>query len=178
MSATPPRLAAAPETADEDDPLLRVLMTSRLVAIVPDAPIGVALRLMTVNCVRHLPVMADRHCVGLLRETDLVQAMTRGAAPSTTLVGEVCRPVPALQATDRRSDAAQLMIAAATDAVVVLDDTGVAGIVTATDIVRSLAAAHADRSGTRDLRPVSAAHTPRQGGEIRPEPAPTDPRTW
>ena len=135
----PPRLAARPEAAD-DDPRITSLMTSRLIGIVPDAPVDIALRRMVDDGTRHLPVMAGNRCLGMIGETDLVRAMTYqppGAAP--VLVGDVCRPVAELGPADRRSDCARLMAEAGTDVVVVVDGTRVLGIVTATDIVRSLA---------------------------------------
>lgn len=135
MSATPRRLAAPPEAAD-DDPPVEALMTRRLVGIVPDAPLGVALRQMIDNGVRHLPVMVGGRYAGLLRETDIVRAIADGAFAA--LVGEVCRSVPTVGAAARRSTAARLMTQAGTDAVVVLDGEGVVGIVTAADVVGSL----------------------------------------
>jgi hypothetical protein len=47
------RLAATPETADED-PLPTHLMTTRMVAITADAPCSTALQLMAATAVRSL----------------------------------------------------------------------------------------------------------------------------
>ena len=128
------RLAARPETAD-DDPLVRTLMTHRLLGIVPDAAITVAVALMADNVVRHLPVMDGDRCVALVGETDLVSGLAR----TGLTVADVARPAPAVRPTDRRSTAAQAMAAAATDAVLVVDGDRLVGMVTATDLVRSLA---------------------------------------
>ncbi len=135
MSATPRRLAAPPEAAD-DDPLVEAVMTRRLVGIVPEALLEVALRSMTENGVRHLPVMVAGRYMGLISETDIVRATAGGSV--AVLVGEVCRSVPAVGAGDRRSTAARLMTEAGTDAVVVLDGGRVLGIVTTTDVVGSV----------------------------------------
>ena len=137
----PQRLAAPPEAAD-DDPAVVTLMTHRLVGIVPDATVAVALRLMVQAGVRHLPVMDGQHCGGLVLETDLAEALIELPAGSARPVGDLCRPAPALGPSDRRSDAARLMRASGTDAALVVDGTRLIGIVTATDIVRSLAAGH------------------------------------
>jgi FOG: CBS domain len=140
MSTPPHRLAARPETAD--DPLVTQFMSTRLVAIVPDASLVIALRLMAVQGVRHLPVLDGSRCVGLVLETDVVRGIATG--PDTPgrpplLVGAQCRPVPTLRPHDRRSAAARRMYATGSDAVLVTDGDELLGIVTATDLIRSLA---------------------------------------
>jgi CBS domain-containing protein len=54
-------------------------------------------------------------------------------------VAEVCRRVPVLTPQDRRTTAATRMRELGTDAAVVVDGDRLVGLVTATDIVRSLA---------------------------------------
>ncbi|MDT7709602.1 MAG: hypothetical protein QOG20_5209 [Pseudonocardiales bacterium] len=135
MTSDDVRLAARPDAAD-DNPLVRTLMTHRLLGIVPEAPVPVALQLMADNAVRHLPVMNSGRCTALVAETDLA----RGSVPPGLTVADVCRPVPAVHPGDRRSTAAQVMMAAGVDAVMVVDGDRLLGMVTATDLVRSLAA--------------------------------------
>ncbi|QJY47717.1 CBS domain-containing protein [Pseudonocardia broussonetiae] len=65
---------APPETLD-DDPRIAALMTARVVAVTPDAPLHTALRLMAVEDVRHLPVLDGERCLGMVGETDLVHAV-------------------------------------------------------------------------------------------------------
>ncbi len=135
-SPRPDERAAPPESLD-DDPRLAGLMSTRVVAITPDSPLLTALRLMAAERVRHLPVLDGPHCLGLVGETDLVRAVATGRPP---LVGPLARPVPTLPRSAHRSAAARAMIAAGTDAVLVTDDEGgLAGILTATDLVVSLA---------------------------------------
>lgn len=126
---------APPETLD-DDPRIATLMTARVVAITPDAPLHTALRLMAVEDVRHLPVLDGERCLGMLGETDLVHAVAVGGPK---LVGALARPVPALPSTAHRSTAARTMVAACTDAVLVMEHERLVGILTATDLVVSLA---------------------------------------
>ncbi len=151
MPIHPQRLAAPPETVDDDPPVTAV-MTTHLVGITPDAPVSTALRLMAATGVRHLPVLAGRQCLGLVLESDLIRCVAQGeplAPGSSLLVGEIARPVEQLPVTARRSDAARRMQADTSDAVLVTDGDRLLGIVTATDLIRSLAAA-------------PAAHTPPQ----------------
>ena len=128
-------LAAPPDVLDED-PIVRTLMTPRIVAITPDAPLHTALCLMASGDVRHLPVLDGPHCVGIVVETDLVQAVAVGAAP---VVGPLARPVRTLPVTARRSEAARAVLDSGIDAVLVTDGGRLVGIVTATDLIRSLA---------------------------------------
>lgn len=143
-----PRLAAPPETLDDtaaEDPAVDSLMTPRVVAITPDAPLRTALRLMASGDVRHLPVLDGGRCLGIVVETDLVHAVAVGGC---SVVGPLARPVPAVPATARRSTAARAMLAGDVDAVLVADGARLVGIVTATDLVRSLAE-RPDRPGGR-----------------------------
>ncbi|MDT7616081.1 MAG: hypothetical protein QOF00_3528 [Pseudonocardiales bacterium] len=134
----PQRLDAPPEAAD-DDPPATALMTHDLIGIVPDAAVDVALRLMVHVGVRHLPVMEGSLCTGLVHETDLALAST---VPGRVLltVGDLCRPAPELHPGDRRGAAASVMHTGGTDAALVVQGDRLVGILTATDLIRSLAA--------------------------------------
>lgn len=142
-----PRIAAPPETLD-DDPPVTALMTHRIVAITPDADLAVALRLMSAHGVRHLPVIDGTHCLGVLLETDVARLLA-GVRPEPGVpaprVGALCRLAPALEPTARLSDAARRMHAEGVDAVLVTDGERLLGIVTATDLIRSLAAGRTPR---------------------------------
>jgi CBS domain-containing protein len=135
------RLDAPPETLD-DDPRLSALMTRRLVGITPDAAAEVALNLMATTGVRHLPVLDGGTCVGMVVESDVVLAAAEGelhraGAPLT--VAALCRRAAMLHAHDRRSLAAALMCETGIDAVLIVEDATLIGMVTATDLVGSLA---------------------------------------
>ncbi|MHA6783106.1 CBS domain-containing protein [Pseudonocardia saturnea] len=147
MTRHPYRLDAPPETLDDDPPVTE-LMTHRIVAIVPEAELSVALRLMAAHGVRHLPVLDGARCVGLVLETDVARLLA-GGRPEPGVpplrVADVCRQVHALEPTASRSDAARGMHAGGIDAVLVADGERLLGIVTATDLIRSLAADGGDR---------------------------------
>ena len=134
---TPQRhpLAAPPEAVD-DDPTVGAVMTPHVVAITPDAPLRTGLRLMASNDVRHLPVIEGSRCLGVVLETDIVRAIAIGGPP---LLGPLVRPLPTVSVDDRRSAAARAVLAGDVEAVLVTDDDRLVGIVTTTDLVRSLA---------------------------------------
>lgn len=149
------RLAAPPETVD-DDPPLSALMTRRLLGITPDADVLVALRLLTEASVRHLPVLKGRRCLGLIFEHDIVRCLAEGRLRGDVAVAELCRPVPALRPTDQRCAAAVHMRASGLDAVLVTEGQRLIGLVTATDLIRSLGSGRApghDQSVPTPARP-------------------------
>jgi CBS domain-containing protein len=138
--ASQPRLGAPPETID-DDPPVTALMTRELVGVTPDTPVMTALSLMATRRVRHLPVLAGRRCLGLVIELDLVRALAAVPVPlglAGPLVADLVRPVGVVGGTARRSEAAGVMSAGTADAVLVVDQEHLLGIVTATDLVHSL----------------------------------------
>jgi CBS domain-containing protein len=147
-STAAPRLNAPPEAAD-DEPLVRQVMTSGVVAIVTDADLLIASRIMAARSVRHLPVMDGQQCHGLLLEIDVVHALALADNPllrPPLLAGELCRAVPVVRSGDRRSTAARRMRTGGIDAVLVCDGESVVGILTATDLIRSLADEASDDS--------------------------------
>ena len=77
MTSQRHRLAAPPEALD-DDPPIGLVMTPHVVAIAPDAPLRVGLRLMASNNLRHLPVIENSRCLGVVLETDIVRAVAIG----------------------------------------------------------------------------------------------------
>jgi CBS domain-containing protein len=133
------RLDAPPETLDGDPPV-HTFMSRELVGIVPEAALAVALRLMVSGGVRHLLVMDGDRCRGLVLEHDVARVLAGAAGSVPPLVGEFCRRTPRLGPTDRRSAAATAMHQAGIDAAIVVGDGRLLGIVTATDVLRSLAA--------------------------------------
>lgn len=127
------------------DPPVTTLMTCRVVAVVPGTVLVDALRVMNSAGVRHLPVVEHGRCVGLLAEVDVLrrlvaQGLTRPGPTARLTAGAICRrPVPAVAVHATRSNAAREMLACSSDAVLVLRDGMVLGIVTASDLAASLA---------------------------------------
>ena len=159
--------AARPDVAD-DDPFVASLMTTPVVAIVPDAPLTVALRLLATRRVRHLPVVDGSRCLGVLLDTDIAHLLAYSPRPTkvpSLYAADVCRTAPEVHARDRRSTAAARMRDANVDVALVMDGDRLVGIVTSTDLVRSIAADVAPASPThrariRDVRPADSGQEP------------------
>jgi CBS domain-containing protein len=99
-----------------------------------------ALRVMYRNAVHHLPVVSEGVCIGLISATDLLFAIA-GASPEALLtVSGLCqRPVPHVASTASSAEAADRMLEAGTDALVVTTGGEVLGVLTAMDLVRAAA---------------------------------------
>jgi CBS domain-containing protein len=136
MTSQRHHLTAPPETMD-DDPPIGLVMTPHVVAVAPNASLRTGLRLMASNNLRHLPVIESSRCLGVVLETDIVRAVAIG---EPQLLGPLVRALPTVSVDDRRSAAARAVLAGDVDAVLVTDGGRLVGIVTATDLVRSLAA--------------------------------------
>jgi CBS domain-containing protein len=150
---TSPLTAAPPETVDDDPPITQ-LMSSRIVGITPDSPLATALRLMARTGARHLPVLRAGRCLGIVTEGEIARFVTGGlhsfSARAAVPVEELTWPTEPLPTTARRSDAARRMRIERSDAVLVVHDGRLVGLVTATDLIRSLA-------GERPARPHGEA---------------------
>jgi CBS domain-containing protein len=141
MNVAEPRLAAPPEVVD-DDPMVVHLMTTPVVAIVPTARLTVALHLLATHGVRHLPVVEEDRCVGMLLDTDIAHLLAYTTAPPAVpplRVADLCRQAPVVTSRDRRSVAALRMRDMGVDAALVVDGGRLVGIVTSTDVIRSIA---------------------------------------
>jgi CBS domain-containing protein len=140
MTTPQRRLAAAPETID--DPAVASIM-AHPVSIPPDTDLTAALRRMTSMGIRHLPVIeAGGRCLGVVAEAELVHCLAQGLGlpySGWLRVGQLVRRVEPILPTARRSDAARQMCADGSDIVLVMDGNGLRGIVTVTDVLRSLA---------------------------------------
>jgi CBS domain-containing protein len=126
------------------DPVITTLMTSRVVAVSPGMALIEALRVMDSAGVRHLPVVEGTRCVGLLTEVDMLRQLVTHALvqPESTArltAAEVCRrPAPVVPVWATRATAAHVMLALGIDAVIVLEDDHIHGIVTTSDLAASL----------------------------------------
>jgi CBS domain-containing protein len=119
------------------------LMTAPVLTVPPSATLWEAWRLMMGSGLRHLVVAYDDRVVGVVDDRAVFAQWPMGPlALRRTHVGDVMRPRTScvLESLDART-VAEIMIADATDAVPVVDDTGaVIGIVTTSDLTCAVAA--------------------------------------
>jgi acetoin utilization protein AcuB len=116
------------------------LLTEPVLAVPPGMDVRSGLRIMHRHHTRHLPVVEGRHCVALVDEADLLTALLGEQVDLLLAVGMVGRrPAPSVHRSADRAEIAATMLAEDTDALIVLDGTEVVGLVTAFDLVRSLA---------------------------------------
>lgn len=119
-------------------------MSGDVLGIVPHAPLETALRMMVSARVRHLPVIDGGRCLGVLHESDVLWRLWShdpGEDGSAALddAGAVARPdYPAVEADTSVRVAASLMTEHGVDAVLVTRKGRLAGILTATDVLRLL----------------------------------------
>ncbi|GGS28498.1 CBS domain-containing protein [Actinokineospora fastidiosa] len=113
-------------------------MTGRVIGITPEATLDAALRMMAQTRVRHLPVIADGRCLGLLTEADaLWHAWASGDADCQ--VTRIMRtPAPSVDLSAALPDAARAVAESGADAVVVTSAGALVGILTSADLVRVL----------------------------------------
>jgi CBS domain-containing protein len=71
------------------------VMTSRIIVTSPDTDIEEALRVMTANKVRRLPVVDEKAgLVGLVRVADIAKALSEKAGYSTSLIMAMTKEIP------------------------------------------------------------------------------------
>lgn len=121
------------------EPSLRAVMTPDVLGIAPDAPLAVALRLMVESGIRHLPVISEGRCTGLLHESDVLWELWSCVTEVRDAGALARRPPPSVDIDADVADAAAAMARGGSDAAVVTAHGCVAGIVTASDIVELVA---------------------------------------
>lgn len=131
-----------------EEPVSRI-MTETVVVIEVDRPVSEVLDCFFQYPIHHLPVVRDGELVGMLSSADVMKLeffVPKGAADRAAYlderltIGQLVRP-PALslQGTASIGEAAERMIAAGVHATPVVDEEDhVVGIVTTTDVIRSL----------------------------------------
>jgi CBS domain-containing protein len=135
----------------------------RLVAIDPAADAFTALTMMRRNEVRHLPVVVENRCVGLLTESDLLRGLASGRSAAELTVGALChQPAPAVPAGSTLQTMAEAMVADGADAALLVNRGVLVGMVTSTDVLGAVTEKWRDRTPSRDSTP-SRGRTPSRG---------------
>lgn len=115
----------------------RIAASTPVRVIGAQAAVTEALRVMQQARVRHLPVVRDGVCLGLLVDRDVVAAMLEGVDPDA---GRLCRhPVPRVGTDATPQEIAQAILSGGLDAALVVEADELVGIVTVTDAVLALA---------------------------------------
>ncbi|WP_184728416.1 CBS domain-containing protein [Saccharopolyspora phatthalungensis] len=126
------------------------LASTPVVAVRPELDAMTALYEMYRRDVHHLAVVTDDDTVGLVSAADLLQGIAAQYPKTTTSVGSLCpTPGPRVDADEGIGVAAERMIDAHADAVLVMRHGQVCGVLTAVDLVRSIAGKPPEKEGSR-----------------------------
>ncbi|MEM9696231.1 MAG: CBS domain-containing protein [Myxococcota bacterium] len=109
------------------------IMTQGLVTVGPDEPLGFAHELMLWSQVRHLPVVDGPRLLGLIDEPTLLHAMLGGEAKVTREI--MAEPRYTLDPNDDLGEAAARMVTHRIDAMPVLSEAQLVGLLTTTDVL-------------------------------------------
>lgn len=131
-----------------DEPVARI-MTETVVVIEVDRPVSEVLDCFFQYPIHHLPVVRDGRLVGMLSSADVMKLeffVPKGAADRAAYLDErltieqlMRSPVLSMQSNVSLGDAAERLIDSGVHAVPIVDDDDrVLGIVTTTDVIRSL----------------------------------------
>lgn len=121
-------------------PSALALASTPVVAVRGDLDAMSALREMYRNEVHHLAVVSDVEPTGLVTAIDLLFGLAAKTPGETVHVATLCRrPAPQVEAEDSGGVAARRMMQDRTDALLVMADGAVAGVLTAVDLVRAVA---------------------------------------
>lgn len=116
------------------------LASTPIVAVEAVADAMSALQEMYRNSVHHLAVRFETEPMGLVAAIDLLFGLAARIPGETVRVDRLCRrPAPRIDVADTVQDAAHTMIEARTDALLVMHGGHAEGVLTAVDIVRSIA---------------------------------------
>jgi predicted transcriptional regulator len=145
-------------TTDAEHPVIQP--GRRVVAVHPAADAFAALTVMRRNEVRHLPVVVDDRCVGLLTETNLLRGLASSSSADELTVAALChQPAPAVPAGSSLQTMAVTMVASGADAVLVVNRGVMVGMVTGSDVLGAVTSRWrtqpaASFAGSRDLQDI------------------------
>lgn len=125
------------------------LASTPVVSVSPELGAMEALHEMYRRDVHHLAVVAEDGALGVVSTTDLLQGIAAQYPKTITSVGSLC-PAPGLRvdAADDIDVAARRMIDAHADAVLVMRQGQVCGVLTAVDFVRTFVSGRPEEEGS------------------------------
>ena len=115
-------------------------MTRRVVVIPPELPLGACWQIMQREGFRHLPVVASERAIGMLSDRDVLahsQISANGelAVPDMPAADAMSLTLHACQPSTDVGDLVAMMTELQIDAVLVLEDDDLVGLVTTTDLL-------------------------------------------
>ena len=139
-------------------------MTRQVVSVQSDHSIHLAVGLMELKHIRHLPVVQGRRLVGLITHRDLVRAqaallskpfeLADDATMSIPVARIMCRNVWTVSPLTRVLEAARIVLDHKFGCLPVVEDGLLVGIVTEVDFLRCLVEGLARRSEREDTDPI------------------------
>jgi CBS domain-containing protein len=111
-------------------------MTRELLTVGPEEPLGEAARRMAGRGVGAVLVMEGERLVGILTERDMLRAVAEGFKEEAKVSDWMTRHPETIEASDSTEHAAALMIHGGFRHLPVLEEGGVAGIVSIRDLMR------------------------------------------
>ncbi len=125
--------------------LVRDLMTRELITLGPEASVAEAIQLCREQRIRHVPILDGEELVGIVSDRDLSEASpasddpNREEAMQRLRVGDIMsQEVITVHPQDPTGYAAKEMYERKLDALPVMDEQNLIGIVTSTDVMRAL----------------------------------------
>jgi acetoin utilization protein AcuB len=121
-------------------PKINKYMSTTPYAINSEAPVQEAMEMMNKHRIRHLPVMKQGKCFGLISDRDVKSIFAfAGTSPQSIKVGDVCVDEPYFTKPDAfLTEVATEMATRRVGSALVMDNEKLVGIFTATDACQAL----------------------------------------
>lgn len=109
-------------------------MKGEAITVTPQTTVMEAVRLLTENRIRHLPVVEGKRVVGIVTDRDLKRV---AASPAIPVSGVMSKPVVTVKPETLIEEAAQLLVAHKIGGLPVVEEDRLVGILTETDVLEA-----------------------------------------
>lgn len=109
-------------------------MKGQPITVTPQTTVMEAVRLLTGNRIRHLPVVEGKRVVGMVTDRDLKRV---AASPAIPVSGVMTKPVITVKPDSLIEEAAQLLVAHKIGGLPVVEEDRLVGILTETDVLEA-----------------------------------------
>ncbi len=118
----------------------RTLMTSPVLTIEPEATLAEIADIFATQRISGVPVVdPDQHVLGLVSDTDIMNALLMGRGPETTALSLMSAPVVSVDEFDTTDDVMRVMRENNIHHAPVVRNRKLVGIITPSDVIRHLA---------------------------------------